>query len=99
MLNTSLSIDSVATNLQSIVAKIINQKRISNEEGLLLYTEAPLPLLGSLANAIREYKNGNKTFFNKNIRIEPTNICVFDCKFCAYSRKFSKKTEAWEFTI
>ncbi len=99
MLNTSLSIDSVAEKLQSIVTKIINEKRISEEEGLIIYNEASLPLLGSLANTIREKKNENKTFFNKNIHIEPTNICVFDCKFCSYSRKLSKKVEAWEFTI
>ena len=78
MLNTSLTIDSIAANLQPIVTKIINENRISEKEGMLLYTEASLPLLGSLANAIREQKNGNKTFFNKNIHIEPTNICVFD---------------------
>ena len=99
MLKTSLTIDSITVKLQSIVTKIINEKRISEKEGLLLYTKASLPLLGSLANAIREKKNSNKTFFNKNIHIEPTNICVFDCKFCSYSRKLSKKVEAWEFTI
>ena len=99
MLNTSLIIQSVNSELQSIVKKIINEERISKEEGLLLYTKASLSLLGILANNIREQKNGNKTFFNKNIHIEPTNICVFDCKFCSYSRKLSKKVEAWELTI
>ncbi len=99
MLNTSLSIESVDIQLQTITKKIINNERISDDEGVLLFSKASLPLLGSLANSIREKKNGNKTFFNKNIHIEPTNICVFDCKFCSYSRKLSKKTEAWEFTI
>ena len=99
MLNTSLSIESVDIQLQTITKKIINNERISDDEGVLLFSTASLPLLGSLANSIREKKNGNKTFFNKNIHIEPTNICVFDCKFCSYSRKLSKKTEAWEFTI
>ena len=99
MLNTSLSIQSVNLDLQPIVKKIITEDRISKEEGILLYTKASLPLLGLLANSIREKKNGNKTYFNKNIHIEPTNICVFDCKFCSYSRKLSKKVEAWEFTI
>ena len=99
MLNSSLIIDTISKPLQSIVTKIIHEERISTEEGLSLYNKAPLSLLGSLANSIREQKNGNKTFFNKNIHIEPTNICVFDCKFCSYSRKLSKKIEAWEFTI
>ena len=99
MLNTSLEIDSIANNLQPIVAKIINEKRINQKEGLLLYNEASISLLGTLANSIRENINGNNTFFNKNIHIEPTNICVFDCKFCSYSRKLSKRIEAWEYTI
>ena len=99
MFNSSLIIDTISKPLQSIVNKIIHEERISTEEGLLLYNKAPLSLLGSLANTIREQKNGNKTFFNKNIHIEPTNICVFDCKFCSYSRKLSKKVEAWEYTI
>ena len=99
MLLTSLNIQNLPNNLQAIAAKIINQKRISKEEGLILFTKASTALLGSLANAIRTKKNGKKVFFNKNIHIEPTNICVFDCKFCSYSRKISKKVEAWESTI
>jgi aminodeoxyfutalosine synthase len=56
MLNTSLPINTIAKELQPIVTKIIDEKRISNEEGLLLYTKASVPLLGSLANTIREKK-------------------------------------------
>ena len=99
MLKTNLVIAQLAEGLQPIVQKVIQEERITEEEGMILYTEAPLSLLGTLANAIREDKNGNKTFFNKNIHIEPTNICVFDCKFCAYSIKISKKEDAWESTI
>lgn len=99
MLTTSLSINSTPIEIQPIVKKIIAEKRISENEGLTLYNEASLALLGSLANGIRKKKNGNKTFFNKNIHIEPTNICIFDCKFCSYSRKLSKRTEAWELSI
>ena len=87
MLDTALDIAVIKSNLQPIVTKVLNDKRISEKEGLLLYKNAPLSLLGVLANAIREDKNGNKTYFNKNIHIEPTNICVFDCKFCSYSRQ------------
>ncbi len=99
MLNTSIKIEQIDVDLQEIVKKIINEDRINTDEGLLLYTKAPISLLGSLANSIREEKNGNKVFFNKNIHIEPTNICVFDCKFCSYSIKLSKKEDAWELSI
>ena len=84
MLKSNLVIDQLSDGIKPIVQKIINQIRITEEEGLTLYTKAPLALLGMLANTIREQKNGNKTYFNKNIHIEPTNICVFDCKFCSY---------------
>ena len=85
--------------LRKIITKVIDKKRIDQEEGLKLFNEASIPTLGILANLVRERKNGNKTYFNKNIHIEPTNMCVFDCKFCAYSRKLSKKEEAWQFSI
>ena len=99
MLEINLSNIKLDENLHYIVEKVIQQKRITEKEGLKLFTEGSPSLLGTLANSIREYKNGNNTFFNRNIHIEPTNICVFDCKFCAYSKKISKKEEAWEYTI
>ena len=89
----------IENNLHQIVEKIVHHKRITDKEGFKLFTEGSPALLGSLANSIREEKNGNKTYFNRNIHIEPTNICVFDCKFCAYSKKISKKEEAWQSTI
>ncbi len=94
-----LSTEHINKDLKPIVKKISQQKRISEKEGLLLYTKAPLALLGSLANSIRERTNGEKVFFNRNIHIEPTNICVFDCKFCAYSKLLRNKDEGWEYTI
>ena len=85
--------------LSKIITKVIDQKRIGKEEGLKLFNEASISTLGILANLVRERKNGNKTYFNKNIHIEPTNMCIFDCKFCSYSRKLSKKEDAWQFSI
>ena len=88
----------VSDQLLPIVKKIQNKERISNKEALTIFSVAPLSLLGMMANNIREDLHGIKTYFNKNIHIEPTNICVFDCKFCSYSRLLSKKEEAWEFS-
>ena len=84
--------------LLPIIKKIRSNKRINDDEALKLFNTAPVPLLGLLANEIREKYHSKKTYFNKNIHIEPTNICVFDCKFCAYSRKITKRSEGWEFT-
>ncbi len=99
MLQIILNKDIIAEKLQPIIDKVINEVRINSDEGLILYNNASISLLGTLANAIREKKNGNYTYFNRNIHIEPTNICVFDCKFCSYSRLLSKKEDAWELTI
>ncbi len=85
---------SLPDNLNLIVNKIINSERITKEEGLVLYN-SELGILGMLANYVREQKHGQNTFFNKNIHIEPTNICVYNCTFCSYSRKQNEKG-AWE---
>ncbi|MDF1675845.1 MAG: aminofutalosine synthase MqnE [Vicingaceae bacterium] len=84
--------------LNSIYNKVLNEERITPEEGTYLFYNAELSHLGTLANYIREKRHGNKTYFNKNFHIEPTNICVFDCKFCSYSRFLREKDEydAWE---
>lgn len=84
------------TDLKNIAQKVLDSKRISPEEGVLLYEKGSLGFLGSLANYVREKKNGDKVYFNRNIHIEPTNICVFDCKFCSYSRLLKHKEEGWE---
>ncbi len=84
------------SQLKIIAQKVIAGNRINPEEGIYLYKHAELGFVGSLANYVREKKNGNYTYFNRNFHIEPTNICVFDCKFCSYSRLLKNKNEGWE---
>lgn len=84
--------------LQAIAHKIINAERISPEEGLLLFQEGKLSFVGALANFVRERRHGNTTYFNRNFHIEPTNVCVFSCSFCSYSRLYAHKEEGWELT-
>jgi len=83
----------------SIVAeKVQNNERISDSEGLLLFEKGSLPFVGALANSIREKLHGDFTYFNRNFHIEPTNVCVFSCNFCSYSRLYAHKEEGWELT-
>jgi aminodeoxyfutalosine synthase len=85
-------------HLHSIAETIFEGKRISVKDGITLYKEGELGFLGVLANYVREKKNRNYAYFNRNIHIEPTNLCVFDCKFCSYSRLLKQKGDAdsWE---
>jgi aminodeoxyfutalosine synthase len=85
--------------LLNIGNKVIHNKRLSFNEGVYLFEKASLPYVGALANWKRESLHGNKTYFNKNFHIEPTNVCVFSCKFCSYSKLYAHKEEGWELTI
>jgi len=87
------------SRLQEIGNKVIQNTRLSFDEGVYLFEKASLPYVGALANWKRESLHGNKTYFNKNFHIEPTNVCVFSCKFCSYSKLYAHKEEGWELTI
>src|SRR5450432_4478283 len=85
--------------LRKIGEKIIQKERIFFDEGILLFEKAGLPYLGALANFVRESLHGDKTYFNRNFHIEPTNVCVFSCAFCSYSRLYAHREEGWELTM
>ena len=85
--------------LKKIAEKIINKTRISYDDGVLLFEKGSLSFVGALANFVRENKHGNTTYFNRNFHIEPTNVCVFSCNFCSYSKLYAKRDEGWELSI
>ena len=85
------------SSLRQISDKIIAGTRISTEEGLYLFRKADLPLLGILSGLPRRRINGNKAFFNRNFHIEPTNKCVYNCRFCSY-HKPSGDPESWDYS-
>ena len=90
---------STSPALRAIAEKVNNQIRITDQDCQLLFEEASLGFVGTLANQIRESKNGNRVYFNRNFHIEPTNVCVFSCQFCAYSRLYANREEGWELSI
>ncbi len=85
--------------LKQVATKIKNGQRITDEECLLLFERGSLAFVGALANFIREKLHGDTTYFNRNFHIEPTNVCVFSCEFCSYSRLYAHKEEGWELSI
>ena len=94
-----LSASSLNSELKQIGQKVIQGQRISDNETLTLFEQGDLAFLGALANYVREQKNGNKVFFNRNFHIEPTNVCVFSCKFCSYSRSYTHREDGWELSM
>src|ERR1035438_10449646 len=88
--------NSVGKELKDIAQKVRAGERITVEEGIALFYKGELGFVGRLANFIREKKHGDNTYFNRNFHIEPTNSCVFDCKFCSYSRLLKQKEDSWE---
>lgn len=86
-------------HLADIAKKVFDKKRITPEEGLYLFEHASLGYLGTLANFNREEKNGKNTYFNRNFHIEPTNVCIYTCTFCSYSRLIKERKDGWEYTL
>ena len=86
-------------DLKHIGEKVLVGERINFQEGVILFEKASVGYLGALANFVREKMHGDKTYFNRNFHIEPTNVCVFSCAFCAYSRLYANREEGWELSI
>ncbi|HAL95705.1 MAG TPA: aminofutalosine synthase MqnE [Chitinophagaceae bacterium] len=89
----------LSPELKSIAQKVENGDRITDQDCLLLFEKGSIGFVGSLANQIKERLHGDKVFFNRNFHIEPTNVCVFSCQFCSYSRLYANREEGWELSI
>lgn len=83
---------------KDIAAAVRQGCRLSAEDALILWHDAPLWSLGELALQRKRAVSGDKVYFNRNFHLEPTNICVFNCKFCSY-RKPKGSAEAWDMSM
>ncbi|MEG0789182.1 MAG: aminofutalosine synthase MqnE [Alistipes sp.] len=84
--------------IDRIADKIHHAQRITPAEALSLWREAPLWLLGQLASERKQCVSGDKVYYNRNFHIEPTNLCVFNCKFCSYRRP-KGSPEVWDYSM
>jgi aminodeoxyfutalosine synthase len=84
--------------LRNIEKKVLAGKRLSSADALELFESEDLFLLGRLASFVAEKKNGKRAYYIRNRHINPTNICVNRCRFCAFSRSKGQKG-AFELTI
>ena len=73
-----------ATRTLTLRDKVFSGQRLSFDEGVHLDRHADLATLGEMANFVREAKNGNVTYYNVNQHLNPTNVCVYRCNFCAF---------------
>ena len=83
--------------LRAISDKISSNIRLTPADGIYLYKKADLALLGLLAGIVRRRLNGNLAYYNRNFHIEPTNICIYNCRFCSY-HKPEGDPDSWEYT-
>lgn len=95
MINTA----DLSEDLKQVAEKVKAGQRITDEDCLLLFEKGSPGFVGSLANHIKERLHGDKVFFNRNFHIEPTNVCVFICNFCSYSRLYAHREDGWELSI
>jgi aminodeoxyfutalosine synthase len=71
-------------SLDTIREKVLAGRRLSFDDGLFLMEKADLFTLGELANIVRERLNGNQAYYNVNTHLNPTNVCLYRCNFCAF---------------
>ncbi len=83
---------------EDILSRVSEGARLSFEEAVTLWHDAPLWRLAEVAVQKKRSVSADKVFYNKNFHIEPTNLCVFNCKFCSY-RRTKGSPEAWDYTM
>src|SRR4029453_461533 len=91
-----MSVASTDSRIQKIASQIDAGERVSYDAGVYLAEKGGVRPLGELANQVRERKNGNYAYYNTNIHLNPTNVCVYRCVFCAF-RSDLKSPKAYTF--
>ena len=97
-LKISLSDKQWSKPLEPIAIKLANGDRLSIEDGLILYQHPNISEVGMLANLVKHSRFDKQVFFNSNVHINQTNICVLACRFCAF-RRSKKQSDAYAMTI
>ena len=86
------------SRVEEIAKRVAQGERLGAEEALILWQEAPLWRLGELACQLKRKVSGDKVYYNRNFHVEPTNVCLFECKFCSYRRSRGEEG-AWEHSM
>lgn len=84
--------------IADIIEKCRRAERVTADEALTLWQQAPLWQLAELAVAAKRRVSGDKVYYNRNFHLEPTNVCLFECKFCSYRRRAGEEG-AWDYSM
>lgn len=85
-------------NFNDIAALIRRGERLSADDALVLWREAPLWMLGELATERKVAVSGREVFYNRNVHLEPSNVCLFNCEFCSFRRR-EGDPDAWTMNV
>jgi aminodeoxyfutalosine synthase len=85
--------------LRPIAEKVLAGGRLSRADGLLLASTDDLLGVGRMANLVRERLHGDRTYYNINRHLNPTNVCVASCKLCAYYVPWREREEGWTYSV
>ena len=83
---------------EEIALRVRAGERLSSQDALTLWQDAPLWRIAELAVERKEQISGDKIYYNRNFHLEPTNLCVFNCKFCSF-RRTKSSPEAWDHSM
>ncbi len=85
--------------VESILARAADGERISAADAIALYRDAPLEELGAAADAVARRTYGDRVTYNVNAHLNPTNICVVGCGFCAFAVWTDKDERAYAYSV
>ncbi len=92
-----LILKNAGPEIREIAGALLDGRRLMPDEALTLYKKADLSLMAVLATEAKRAKSGDAVFFNRNFHIEPTNVCIYNCRFCSY-HKPEGDPDSWELT-
>ncbi len=85
--------------LRPVAAKVLAGRRLDRDDGVVIASTADLLGVGRLANLVRERLHGNRTYYNVNRHLNPTNVCVASCGLCAFYVPWKEKDRGWTYTV
>jgi aminodeoxyfutalosine synthase len=97
--NAAIASSVRAAGLEDIHDKVASGRRISTDDGVRLFRSRDLVAVSAMANMIREAKHGDRAYFVRNMHLNPTNVCIVDCKFCGFYRPYREKDKGWTWTL